>query len=330
MKKIFMLLVISVLLSANAQAQLGGLVSKTLQKTSEKVSSAAADAVTKRLGLKANTKNTSNNNVTAPSFNNTTAVEGQEEMPTMREILAQMPELPTAAQLVSYKEATLRNQSFKLLASPVTMFMTNVYTLGASATGVAYSSLDTNAFKNSLAAMYGLSPAEMAALENMSDEEQEAFIMAHYQSGRADQIAAENAAKAAEMATLVEPFTNKIDEIEKQVEEIYSNAQKAMLPIYMKYKTKLTDANGNENIDQVIKYYGEIAEIQRTAVQSAMALRLKEQLPVAEKADETIATAQKLNPGASNGLMNYTALFAQSYFAEVSHLTDVPMYLDEQ
>ena len=333
MKKVVLLFAVTMMATVSVNAQLGNMLNKAAQKAGQKAGESAANAVMDRLGIgKAKTTQASDNSNSGSSsfgFMNAPTQDAAEvdKIPTIQELMEQMPDLPTSAQLVDYKNAEANDMTLKMMTSPVTMFRTQMATLAMQALAVGYGDMDSVRIA-ALATQYtGLTAEEIKAMENMTDEQQEAFMMAYYQSGRADlarQKAAENAEKYAQMiAGQVEQF----EAVNDKVDEVYKSAQKQMKPIYEKFAKQLENAEGKAYSKLMAEYYGKIVDVQRNAVVQAMKVRQNEQMPVAEKIEKVNENIRKNDPTAI--VPNYLQLFATAYFGEVEKLFETPTYFED-
>ena len=185
-KKTVFLLACLMLSSLTANAQFGDVLrkaaqkaaQKTTEKLTDKAAEKAADAIEKELD-KSKAKN-------APAENSAEA-----EQATYASIMAQMPDLPTVQQLVNYKEAELNEQSLKLMVSPVTSFQTKLLGLSVQAVSLTTSSADSAqivdaAYKNAQLAT-GLTREELDELAALPEDQQQAYLQAHYTVGNLQQ-----------------------------------------------------------------------------------------------------------------------------------------------
>lgn len=320
MKKTLILASMILLGFTSAQAQLGGLLNKAAQKAGSKAANAAASAIKNRLGL--------DSSIPAEKVaTDEPAATEAEATPTIADLMSQMPALPTAAQLADFRRATVNEQSLRILASPVTSFNTQVYMLAAQATAVAYANLDSAAVASMAMRYAGLTEAEVKAMENMSEEEQETYLASIYQSGRADQVrmqAVQNTAKYAEQtAGLVEQYSA----IDDKVDAVYAEALKKMKPIYSQYAARLASTEGKEHDQLEAEYYAKVIDMQRSAVETAMQIRRSEQLPIAESIEQINAGIRTQDPGAI--VPNYLQLVAVAYFGEAAKLMETPDSFDQ-
>lgn len=327
MKKILLLSALMMALTISANAQLGDLLNKAAKKAGEKATKAATTAVKSRLGLGQGTSEVSGKGGVGNYTDVPSTSDEADQMPSIQELLSQMPEIPANAQLTDYKNAEANEMTLKMMTSPVTMFRTQVFTLSAQAMAVAYAGLDSNAVTNMATRYTGLTPAEIQAMENMSDEEQEAFMMAYYQSGRADEARQQAQARAEQYAERIASQVEQFEAVNDKVENLYKEARKQMKPIYEKYSKQLDNAEGKAYQRLMAEYYSKIVGIQRVAVEQAMQMRKSEQMPIAEQIEKINEGIRLTDPGAV--LPNYMQIFATAYFAEIEHLFETPTYFDE-
>lgn len=332
MKKIILLVACSLLMAAPAQAQLGNLMKAAAKKAAQKVVDKAVDkaaetathAVEQQLGLdqqqEPQTDQQTNQQTSAPAADPAAPL-------TYDALLAQMPALPTARQLASYKDAELNEAALRLLTNPVTTFNAKVLSLSMQALSLAYAGVDSatvteGAYKLAETTT-GLSRQEIDKLATMSEEEQEAYLAAHYTQGTAEANLLRNAAQAAELLKPTEPLVNQWDAIGKKADDIYGQLETACRSTYAKYADRLANAAGKERNDLLLQYYNETVELQRTAVQQVQKLRREEQLPVAQKIDDMIRDIQKANPNTLVSLLNYCQLTATAFFTDVTRLLEI-------
>ena len=323
MKKHLFLAILIAIAPISAQAQLGNLLNKAAkkvgEKATEKAADAAADAVSKRLGFNRNNSKTEQDNVA--TYTTEMESNSESEAPaSIPELIAQMPQLPTTDQLIDYKTAEIKGQTLKMMTNPVTTFRTQVFSLMAQATALAYSNLDSAAVTNMALQYSGLTAEDVKALENMNDEEQEAYIMAHYQNERTNQAIQNAALKTAQYSEMTEASVARYDAVEKEIEAIYNEANKKMAPIYAKFADRIANADDADLLN--LEYYTKIADIQRNAVEQAMLLRLQKQMPIAEEIEKTNAVIRTQDSTAI--IPNYLQLCSTVYFAEVERLFDIP------
>lgn len=331
MRKIIFLAACSLLLACPAQAQLGNLMKaaakkaaqKAVDKAVDKAAEASTSAVEQSLGLDQQQSTQTVQQPPQPTADPNAPL-------TYTTLLAQMPALPNASQLVSYKEAELNEATLRLLTNPVTTFNAKVLSLSMQALSLAYANVDSatvteGAYKLAEAST-GLSRQELEKMSTMSDEEQEAYLAAHYTQGTAEANLLRSAAKAGELLKPTEPLVEQWNAIGEKADAIYANLEAAAKNIYAKYADRLANTDGKQRNSLLLQYYGETVEMQRNAVQQVQKLRLNEQLPIAEKIDGMIQDIQKANPDVPISLLNYSQLTATAFFTDVTHLLEINEY----
>ena len=314
-------------------AQLGGAlqkaaqkaVKKTTDKVIDKTTDAAADAAAKAVDKEID-KYRSNK----PAGNQEQIVADAAEQQTVASLMAQVPELPTVQQLVNYKTAELNEQTVKLLASPVTSYNAKLFSLSTQLLSVGTQGMDSaqlmeTAYKAAEKST-GLSREELEKLSEMSDEEQEAYLKSHYKEGTYEAAVLQQAAEAGEYLKPVQPLIDQWSAVDDKVTALYKQSETRCRGIYAKYADQLSKATGKERNALLLKYYSEIVPIQREAVQQAMQLRLKEQLPIADKIEEKMVEIRAQHQDVVSMLLNYPQLTATQYFTDPTHLLDIPEY----
>ena len=315
------------------RAQLGGAlqkaaqkaVKKTTDKVIDKTTDAAADAAANAVDRELD-KLRSNNSSDKPQQTSAEAVEEQ----TVASLMAQLPELPTVQQLVNYKTAELNEQTVKLLASPVTSYNTKLFNLSMQALSLGAQNVDSaqvmeTAYKAAEKST-GLSREEINKLSTMSDEEQEAYLRSHYKEGTYEAAVLQQAEEAGEYLKPVQPLIDQWSAVDDKITALYKQSETRCRGIYAKYSDQLSKAAGKEKNALLLKYYSEIVPIQREVVQQAMQLRLKEQLPIADKIEEKMVEIRAQHQDVVSMLLNYPQITATQYFMEPTHLLDIPEY----
>ena len=300
-------------------AQLGGAlqkaaqkaVKKTTDKVIDKTTDAAADAAAKAVDKEID-KYRSNK----PAGNQEQTVADAAEQQTVASLMAQVPELPTVQQLVNYKTAELNEQTVKLLASPVTSYNAKLFSLSTQLLSVGTQGMDSAQ----------LMETAYKAAEKMSDEEQEAYLKSHYKEGTYEAAVLQQAAEAGEYLKPVQPLIDQWSAVDDKVTALYKQSETRCRGIYAKYADQLSKATGKERNALLLRYYSEIVSIQREAVQQAMQLRLKEQLPIADKIEEKMVEIRAQHQDVVSMLLNYPQLTATQYFTDPTHLLDIPEY----
>lgn len=318
-KKTVFLLACLMLSSLTANAQFGDVLrkaaqkaaQKTTEKLTDKAAEKAADAIEKEL-------------------DKSKAQNAEAEQATYASIMAQMPDLPTVQQLVNYKEAELNEQSLKLMVSPVTSFQTKLLGLSVQAVSLTTSSADSAqivdaAYKNAQLAT-GLTREELDELAALPEDQQQAYLQAHYKQGTAEAALLQQAADASKYLEPIQPIIDRWETFNKTIDQLYSQTESQCKEIYKKYAGQLSKATGKDRNKTLIKYYSEIAPLMRTAVQQALKIRLNEQLPVAEEIEQQMAPIRAQHQDIISALLNYPQLTVSQYFTEPARLLDIPEY----
>ena len=318
-KKTVFLLACLMLSSLTANAQFGDVLRKaaqkdaqaTTEKLTDKAAEKAADAIEKEL-------------------DKSKAQNAEAEQATYASIMAQMPDLPTVQQLVNYKEAELNEQSLKLMVSPVTSFQTKLLGLSVQAVSLTTSSADSAqivdaAYKNAQLAT-GLTREELDELAALPEDQQQAYLQAHYKQGTAEAALLQQAADASKYLEPIQPIIDRWETFNKTIDQLYSQTESQCKEIYKKYAGQLSKATGKDRNKTLIKYYSEIAPLMRAAVQQALKIRLNEQLPVAEEIEQQMAPIRAQHQDIISALLNYPQLTVSQYFTEPARLLDIPEY----
>lgn len=319
MKKIIFVAACLLLGTMPAQAQLGNLIQRAAQKAAQKASERITDAAANAL-------------IDNASPQKTEAKATEEDAPdTYLSIMQEMPALPTVEQLKKYHTAKLDEKTFQLIGNPVSMFYMQVGGLSARASTLRYANADsaevTNMAMNYVSSATGLTEEELKQLENMTEEEQQAYMMAYYQSGRQEAAVMENATELAKYMEPLQPTIDQWDAAGNKADAVFEAFDNNARTIYKNYAEKLATAEGSAHTKLLVQYFGEIGEAYLAAVQQAMQIRLTEQLPIAETIDAEIARIQAEHPKLA--IVNYYApLTAISYFADAIKLLEIPEYSD--
>jgi len=326
MKKILVTLLFLAFLGPTANAQIGDILRKAAEKATEKAVEKAAD---KAAEAAVEAVEDELNNKQPQKAEPKTEPKAQETI-TMADIMKKLPALPTAQQFIKYKEAELKEQTLKLLTSPVTSFNTKALSLSMEAASLGTQSMDSTevvdaAYKQTEAAT-GLSREEIDKLSTMSEAEQEAYLKAHYKQGQAEAVMMEQAIEASKYIEPLQPMIDQWEKVDEKVNGIYKKADDECRTIYKKYADKLADETAKNRNDVLLQYYSEIITPQRDAVEQAMIIRLNEQLPIAEKIEEKMVVIRKEHQDLVSALLNYPQLTAAQYFMEYSRLLDITEY----
>ena len=312
------------LASVPTHAQLGGLIQKAAAKTAktiEKKADSVANAAASALDMQFDKQRQSRQQATAQQA-------GEEEM-SYATLMRQLPELPTAQQLCAHKEAELNEQALRLLSSAVTRFNTQVLNLSMKVASLATKDMDSakvvDAAYKWAHLSTGMTKEELDHLATLPESEQEAYIAAHYKAGTAEGALMQEAVDASKYLEPLQPLIDKWDEAGRKADQVLEQSDALCKRVYQKYAPMIEKATDKERNQLLLKYYKDIVETQRAAVQQAMKIRLEEQLPIAEEIEQKMVKIRAEHQDAITALLNYPKLTASQYFAEVSRLLDIPM-----
>ena len=304
------------------QAQPGNMLRKAAQKAVQAATDKAAEAAAKAVDQELN----KNGDATQPATTETS----QNAAATYGDIMRQVPELPTAQQFVEYKDAELNGKGLKLLSSKVTTFSAKLIALAADAASLATQNLDSAKVTDMAyrqAELYtGLSKEEIEKLSTMSEEEQNAYLAAHYQQGRAEATLVKEASEVAKYIEPLQPVIDRWTAQEDKISKLYAKADEQCSVIYMKYAAKLSATDDKERNDIMLKYYTEVIPIRRAAVQEVMRIRLNDELPIADQIEKDMAKIRAQHPDAAPLLLNYQHMTAAQYFADPARLLEIPEF----
>ncbi len=300
---------------------------KTIEKATDRVSDKAADAIDKELEKGLSSEPAEQSPAQAQS-----QAQSQEPVKpqSIVDIMKKLPDIPTVQQLVNCKSAELNEQTFKVLSSPVTSFKTKSASLAIEAMTFSYANADSaqvmeTAYKQA-ELMTGLSREELEKLSEMSEEEQQAYLAAHYKEGQAEAALMEQAVDASKYLEPLQPMIDEWEAVGKKVEQLFQEADNQCKNIYAKYAKDLESAQGAAYNSVAIKYYGEIVPIQRKAVIEAMKIRMDEQIPAAEKIEKEMVPIRAEHHDLISALLNYPQMTATQYFTDASRLFDILTY----
>ena len=325
MKKILLFIACLTICSFTANAQLGGILRQAANKATQKATDKAVEKATE----KAVEAIESELNKESPSKNNA-ETSSQKENNSIESIMRQLPMLPTVQELVNFKTAELNEQTLKLMTSPVTKFSAKAMNLSMEVLTFSAAQADSaqimeTAYKQAELAT-GLSRDEIEKLSQMSDEEQEAYLQAHYKEGQAESALLKQAAKAGEYLKPLQPLLDEWESFNNTIETLYKKTDEKCKAIYAKYSNDLEKVTDEAHKKLLIKYFSEIAPLQREAVSEAHQIRLNQQLPVAEKIEEEMVKIRLEHQELISVMLNYPQLTATQYFSEISRLIDIPEY----
>ena len=314
------------LFGMTANAQFGSLIQKTAQKTSERLSDKAAEAASKALDEQFGRQRSKEAPVKSEQ-----QVEASESL-TYVGLMKQVQELPTVQQLTGFKTAELNEQAFKLLTSPVASFKAKVMSLSLQALSLSVQGFDSSqvfAGAYSLAQLStGMTKEELEYLASLPEEQQEAYIAAHYRPGAADAAVVSQAADIAKYMEPLQPIIDKWGKAGEKADACLAAANDKCREVYGKYAPELAKATDKERVSVLLKYYAEVVDMRRAAVQEAMRTRLEEQLPIAEEIEAEMARLRMAHPDMAAAFLNYPQLTATQYFSDISLLTEIPEFND--
>ena len=311
MKKILTLLAFTAIFSLGANAQLGNLLSKTAQKVTERVVDKVTDKLSDKLANKASNA----------IFNRLGLDENGEFQPlTFPELFTKMPPLPTGQQLVDYQTALLNGRTLKMMTSPVMKYRTRAYSLLYRSESYSTQGMDSAALTNYILQSTGMTMEEVEAIEKMSEEEQQLFIMQKYQSKEAVEARRQYAQNATQYAKEAEAQVTKYHQIETEIEALYKEMEKQIKPIYDTYRDKM---EGSSNAKITLEYYAKVVNIVRSTVEQAIQLRINKQIPLVEEIEKIQDATRSQHPEAV--LVSYKQLFTSSFINDVEQLMNIPV-----
>ena len=330
MKKLVLLIIAVIVGTFTANAQIGGFLEKAakkaqqktedkiIEKTSEKAADKVSDAIVDQI----------------PDVEvEEQAVEESDEPLTYEGIMRQLKPIPSVQQMVSYKKAELSGQGLKMLSSEVMKFQMKVLDLTGKVLEVPYQNADSAQI---MAAAYnyaemttGLSKEEIDMLSQMSEEEQEAYLQAHYNEGQAEAAMMEAAVEASKYLEPLQPTIDRWTAIGDKVDNVFQESDEQCAAIYKKYAAKLDTEDEEARNKVLLKYYEEVAPIIRDAVDRAGEIRFKEQLPIAMEIEEEMVKIRAEHQDAISVLLNYPQLTASAYLAESLKIIEIPEYPEE-
>ena len=330
MKKLILTLAILSIGILPANAQLGGILrraaERTAEKAAEKAVDKAADNAQKAINDEIDKAFESKNNESTTS----NVSSKQEAEATYTSLMQQaIDEMPTAQQFANHKSYELNEQTFKLLASPVTRYLTNLTMLTTRVFSLAYqdSAQVIDAAYDITSNYTGLSREEIDKLAAMSEEEQEAYLKAHYNGASAEAAQIKTMTEAAEYLKPLQPTIDKWEAAGKKADQILTTAESKCKTIYAKYAERLASASNDKTRNEIkLKYYNEILPIQRQAVIDAIKLRINEQLPIAESVEKEMVKIRAEHKDYVSQLLNYPQLTATQALTDASRLMEVPEY----
>lgn len=334
MKKILLLALLCAFAAAPSQAQIGSALrnaaSKTIKKTADKLmdkttdkaSDEASNAIGNALGL--NRRSSSGVNLNGAP----TATDPSMELASL--LSGAASNVPTVKDVVDYKGYELNGQNLKMLTSPVSRYFGLIASNALKASNLLSQEADSAAIMQQ-AMQYaslstGLSQEEIAALAEMSEEEQEAYLMAHYNSDRAQNLRLNVAETSSQYMKETEKQMEAYYAAEDEIAAVYSAANAEMEAVYQKFAERLASAKSDsQRIPVLLQYYTEAAPIQMRAAQQAMDIRQAKELPLAKEIDEINRGILKEHPDAVV-VTNFEALTITQYFNDAHSIIDIPLF----
>ena len=329
MKKLIILTIAIILGAFNANAQFGSVLKKVAKQTessirekaTEKAVEQASQSIEEQLG-------------TPEEPSEEPAVVESDEPLTYESLMKMLPALPSASDMVNYKKAELNGQSFKLMTSPVLKFQMSILDLAGKVYSIPYQGADSaqimDAAYKSAELYTGLSREEIDMLATMSEEEQEAYLTAHYNEGHAEAVLLQQAAEIGEEMEPLQPDIDRWSSYDDKITENHKDCSTKCKNIYVKYADKLANAEGDDDARNkiLLKYYEEVAPIIRESIVSCCKIRLEEQLPVAMEIEEQMVPIRERHQDGISALLNYPQLTATQYFTETLRIMEIPEYPD--
>ena len=303
MKKVLVLMM-ALVLSIGSQAQLGGLVRKAVKAGLEQ-----------QLNIKQNNPKVQDE-VQEPQQN-----EGEKDnrIPTPEEVMAMVPQLPSAQQLADYACEQHRDnpRTLKMLANPTTAFMTQM--VAATASGYVVMMNGSKAgnlysFDEHLFQELGISEEKYNA---MSEEERQQ-LATEYAAELQDRYlrTAERLASDKKYNEIMTRYTAVEDEITKKYNEVDSLCRDMWQKQYGA-KEKVSEAD-------LCNYFKEAVPLQYQAVLFAMKTRQSRQLSIAKEMDEYVKKMAASHPGeVYAGFYNQGGVCATAYVSDAVRLTTI-------
>lgn len=333
MKKLALLIIAVIVGTITAEAQIGGLLQKAAkkaqQKTEEKIIDKASDKASEQISDAVADQIPEEEASEDPAYTT-----DESEPLTYEGVMRMMPPIPSAQQMVSYKKAEFGGQGLRQMSSPVMKFQMTVLELTSKVYTIPVQGADSaqiveDAYK--YAEMYtGLSKEEIDMLATMSEEEQEAYLTAHYNEGHAEAVLLQQAAEIGEEMEPLQPDIDRWSSYDDKITENHKDCSTKCKNIYVKYADKLANAEGDDDARNkvLLKYYEEVAPIIRESIVSCCKIRLEEQLPVAMEIEEQMVPIRERHQDGISALLNYPQLTATQYFTETLRIMEIPEYPD--
>ena len=349
MKKIILSLLAVALFSTAANAQLGGLgnaaAAAAKRALEKKLDNAVEKAVDKAVEKQVD-EYVGDVDITSADSN--------AKLLTPEQMMAKFPKLPTEQDLVNYAIEMQKDSpsALKLLTNGVSKFLTkvNIAMIDVSNNISQHSGTWAKEVNDEVLAQMGLTQAQwdkmseaeqqkaldayaekhlnslgltsddIAKMENMSEEEQQAFVQKKIQ----EKIAKDGEDNAyskmsKEYEQLAKVYASSFDLIDmydalsNQIDSIYNDARTKAEEIW---KTKYASKTRTDAL--MGQFYRETLPLYFAAMQNALVIRKQNQLPLAHKIDQSIAeTAKKSSVKPAGPLSwNYAQMLAVLYLAE--------------
>ena len=337
MKKIILLVIALIVGAYNADAQIGGLVGRGLREVKKSADNKQRE---KRDKVREEARERAEHPGQEPVETTDEVAEAQaeesEEPLTYESLMKMVPEIPSAKDMVSYKKAELNGQSFKLIASPVVKFQMSILDLTGKVYTIPYQGADSAQIADAMyknAEMYtGLTREEIDELATLPEEEQEAYIKAHYDEGRAEAVLLQQAAELGEEMEPLQPDIDRWSSFDDKIEENQDKCSAKCEKIYGKYAEKLAAAKDNDAAYNkvLIQYYEEVAPIIRESVVSCCKIRMEKQFPVALEIEEQMGPIRERHQNAIAALLNYPQLTVVQYLTETLRILEIPVYAEDE
>ena len=217
MKKIVLLSLILMLVQVPAYAQLGSLIQKAATKTTQVLEKKADSVINSAMDKQLDKQRQSRQAATEQEAT-------EEEELSYAAIMRKMPALPTAQQFCSHKEAELNEQALRLLTSAVTRFNTQVLSLATQAVSLSTKNLDSAqvmdaAYKYAQLST-GMTREELDHLATLPEDEQDAYIAAHYRAGTAEAAMTQEAVDAGKYLEPLQPLIDKWDAVGRKADRV--------------------------------------------------------------------------------------------------------------
>lgn len=313
MKKALVLLV-AIVLTLGAQAQIGGLVGGAIRKSVEKkIEKTVENKADELLG----NKKQQNDKPTVNEYTKAESTTNEKKIPTPEEIMGMVPTLPSHQNLADYacEQNRANPRTLKLLANPTTTFLTKmtmalasgyVVMMGAGQSGSVYY------YDEQLLSELGITQEQFDA---MSEEEQQQLAQKYAAEIQERYIRTTERLAADET---YKKLQEQYYDIDRDIEKLFAAADSTNR---MLWKNKYASAGTVSEAD-MCGYFKEAVPTSYKAVNDAMNLRRTKQLPIAKQMDEQVQLLAKKYPNeVFAGFINQGGLCATAYVSDASRLT---------